>query len=283
MFKRWFWLLLVASFELQGASVWKVSKDQQTVYIGGTLHLLSAEDFPLPDAYATAYNAAKTLVFETDIAGLNTPQFQADSLRLLTYQDNTTLDSVLSPPTYTALQQHLNTRGMDITSMLNFRPSLMSLTLSLTELRRMGFTSQGVDEFYFYRGLMDKKTLDWFESPQQQLTFLAALGGEDEDQMIRYALEDVRQLPTAIKELKHYWLTGNMQGLYETQGLPFRKDFQQIYEQLLVTRNKNWIPVIEAMFDSSDVEFVLVGTMHLAGKDSVLEMLKNKGYQVQQL
>ncbi|MDC8830577.1 TraB/GumN family protein [Alteromonas gilva] len=273
----------IVSFCCQSASVWQISKDGQSIYIGGTLHILSPADFPLPEAYATAYNNADKLVFETDIGGLNTAQFQRDMMQRLTYQNGTRLKDTLSESTYRLLSAHLAQRNLDIAEMAHYTPALMSITLSVTELRQMGFTSQGVDEFYYFRAMMDRKQIDWFESPQQQLEFIAELGGQDEDQMIRYALEDVKQLPDTITELKTLWRSGDMQQLYRNQASQFRDNFPAIYQSLLIDRNQRWLPMIEAMMTDDTTEFVLVGTMHLSGADSVLDLLQNKGYQVLQL
>ncbi|GGF53277.1 TraB/GumN family protein [Alteromonas lipolytica] len=281
--KAFCWLLAAFCGCTQAASVWKVTKDSHTVYIGGTLHILSPQDFPLPDAYGLAYKAADTLFFETDIAGLNSPAFQRDSLLRLTYQNDTRLKDVLSAQTYNELSAHLRERNIDIEQLANYTPALVSITLSMTELRRMGLTSQGVDEFYYFKAMTDQKNLDWFESPQQQLEFIAALGGNDEDQMIKYALEDVRQLPLAIQELKSYWRSGDMADLYATQASSFRENFPVIYQQLLIDRNNTWLPKIEAMFDSAEIEFVLVGTMHLSGEGSVLDLLEKRGFTITQL
>lgn len=283
MLKHLCWLFLFTCSWAYAASVWQVSKAGNTVYIGGTLHILSPQDFPLPNAYGIAYNQADKLVFETDIAGLNSPRFQQDSRARLTYGDGTQLKDVLSKETYKALKAHLAARQMDITAMANYTPALISITLSFAELRLLGLTSQGVDEFYYFKAMTDGKALDWFESPQQQLEFIAALGGEDEDQMIRYALDDVKQLPKALDELKKYWQSGDMGALYQSQGKSFHDDFPKIYQQLLVQRNENWLPAIEEMLTSAQTEFVLVGTMHLSGPDSVLDMLIKRGYSVQKL
>ncbi|HCA75529.1 MAG TPA: TraB/GumN family protein, partial [Alteromonas sp.] len=87
MLKHLCWLFLFTCSWTHAASVWQVSNAGNTVYIGGTLHILSPEDFPLPNAYGVAYNQADELVFETDIAGLNSPRFQQDSRARLTYGD----------------------------------------------------------------------------------------------------------------------------------------------------------------------------------------------------
>ena len=63
----------------------------------------------------------------------------------------------------------------------------------------------------------------------------------------------------------------------------FKTDYPDVYESLLVVRNNNWMPQIERLFSTPETEFVLVGALHLAGPDSVLKKLKDKGYSVTKL
>lgn len=275
--------LLLLSFAGHCASVWKVTHGDNTLYIGGTLHLLSPDDFPLPDAYAQAYNAATKLVFETDIAGLNSPAFQQDTLEHLTYRDGTTLSDVLSVDTYNALAKHLADRNLSIDAFSHYTPALISVTLSVVELRNLGLTSQGVDEFYYFKAMMDKKQLDWFESPTQQLAFIKSMGDGDDDQIIRYALDDVLQIEDSIGDLKTYWRQGDMNAMAQSSMVEFEASFPNVFNTLLTERNRNWLPMISGMMDSPETEFVLVGTMHLAGAKSVLALLAEQGYVVEQL
>ena len=62
-----------------------------------------------------------------------------------------------------------------------------------------------------------------------------------------------------------------------------QRDFPQIYDDLLVKRNTNWMPHIKAMFKTVPIEFVLVGALHLAGDHSILKMLAEQGYQIEKL
>jgi uncharacterized protein len=57
----------------------------------------------------------------------------------------------------------------------------------------------------------------------------------------------------------------------------------QMYQRLLVDRNKAWLPKIEALFTRSGHALVVVGAAHLVGADGVVAMLKAKGYTVEQL
>ena len=51
----------------------------------------------------------------------------------------------------------------------------------------------------------------------------------------------------------------------------------------IVTRNRNWIPKLDALFRRTGHTFVVVGAAHLVGPDGLIAMLKAKGYQVVQL
>jgi uncharacterized protein len=56
----------------------------------------------------------------------------------------------------------------------------------------------------------------------------------------------------------------------------------QLYQRLLVERNKNWLPKLEALFARKSAAFVVVGAAHLVGPDGLVAMLKAKGYAVEQ-
>ena len=56
-----------------------------------------------------------------------------------------------------------------------------------------------------------------------------------------------------------------------------------MYQRLLVDRNRNWLPKIEALFARKGRAFVVVGAAHLVGPDGLLAMLKAKGYTIEQM
>ena len=63
----------------------------------------------------------------------------------------------------------------------------------------------------------------------------------------------------------------------------FEASFPKVFNTLLTQRNQNWLPMLTGMLSTPETEFVLVGTMHLAGAKSVLSLLEKRGYSVQQL
>jgi uncharacterized protein YbaP (TraB family) len=276
-------LLATATLSVQAASVWKVSSDKHTLYIGGTIHILSPEDYPLPSEYDVAYKAADKVVFETDMVAVNSLEFQQKMMAKLVYSDGTTIDKVLNADTYAALKQHMEQRNVPIAAMATLKPSLIAITLSIMELQALGFTSEGVDQFYANKSQADGKPQSWFETPDEQIDFIVNLGKEDESGMIDYAIKDIKKLPETINALRDSWRKGDMQAMADVSIDDFKADYPQIYQDLLIDRNNNWLPKIEVMLQDQPTEFILVGGLHLAGPDSVLIKLAAKGYKIEKL
>ncbi len=276
-------ICLLLSSQLHGASVWKVSKGNDYLYVGGTIHVLSQSDYPLPEQYDTAYTDSDTLVFETDIAAVESPAFQQQAMSKMMLTGGSTIKDFISDETFTLLENHLQTRGIPVANFLPFNPGFLSITLSMIELQIMGINSAGVDSYYAVKGTGDGKKTLWFEAPMEQLEMLANLGKGNEDNMIRYTLEDLKRMPEAIPKLMDAWRKGDMTALDKNGNEDMRNQFPNIYRDLVVQRNKNWVPQVEKLFNNEQREFILVGTLHLAGPDSVLAMLEDKGYQIEKL
>ena len=68
-------------------SVWVITSGSNTVYLGGTVHLLRPTDYPLPEEYEQAYQASSEIYFETDISSMTDFSVQAQMLQQLSYSD----------------------------------------------------------------------------------------------------------------------------------------------------------------------------------------------------
>ncbi|AWB67970.1 TraB/GumN family protein [Saccharobesus litoralis] len=265
------------------APVWKVTKGKHTIYLGGTVHLLEKKDYPLPTAFEIAYQKSDILVFETDMEAINTPEFQQMMMAKMMYQDGRTIKSELSSATFSLLKKHLAERGVPMQNMQAFKPAMMSIMLTMIELQRLGMTNEGVDAFYAAKGKKDKKPVLKLETLEQQLQFMANLGKGQEDDMIKLSIQDATKIPTIMADLKKAWREGDNPKLAEVALASWQQDFPAMFNDLIVKRNNNWMPQLESYFTTPEVEFVLVGALHLVEKAGVLQQLQDKGYQVQQL
>ena len=261
--------------------VWKVSKDNHHLYIGGTIHLLSEKDYPLPSAFNKAYNNSAQLVLETDLQKFAQPEFQKSFMEKMTYSGNQNIKQVLDTQTFQALKKHLSDRGVPVDTMLKYKPGMLVMVLTVIELQRFKLAGIGVDEFFNQKALTDKKKIGYLETIDEQLSFLLKMGEGNENELITQTLHDMKDLPTQMAAMKQAWRKGDNSGLEKMALTEWKKNFPDLYHTLLVKRNNNWIPKIEKMLKTREIEFVLFGALHLVGNEGVLAQLKALGYKIQ--
>ena len=266
-----------------GTSVWTVEKDGNRLFIGGTVHLLTASDYPLPPAYEKAYNGSVKVVLETNMQKLQSPEFQAIMMRELSYSDGRNLEQVVNQDTYAALEQFFSKRGIPMAGIIGFKPGMVSIMMTMVELQRLGLAGIGVDAYYSTKSINDQKKLGQLETVETQIAFIASMGAGQVDEMLIYTLADIERLPELMNSMKDAWRRGNLAQLKAVGITPFKNEFPDIYQALIVDRNNAWLPKIEAMVKSREVEFVLVGALHLAGDNGLLAQLVARGYKVRQV
>lgn len=275
--------LSLSSFSYGDSSVWKVSSGDNTLYLGGTVHLLRPSDYPLPPEYEQAYRDSDELYFETDIAAMSDLTVQAQMLQQLTYTDGRTLATVLNEEAYQALTDYTASVGLPLTMLETFKPGMIVSTLQVLEFQKMGFTPQGVDTYFNTRAMGEAKNIGALETLEEQIGFLAAMGEGNESEFILMSLTDLEQTDEIMEEMISAWRSGDSDALEELFVDDMRERAPELYDSLLRQRNFRWMPQIEAMMDDSDTEFVLVGAAHLIGPDGLVDLLREAGYEVSQL
>ncbi len=275
-------LCLIYPFQLIAeTSLWRVSKGGSELFIGGTIHMLSAADYPLPVEYEQAYNQSEKLVFETDLAAMARPETQKKLLRRVMYRNGRTLKDDLNDQTYQALTRYAASVGLMMETLNQFKPSMVMLTMIMAELQRLGMGDTGVDNYFNQKAMADGKALDVMENLQTHLSIIENIGKGYENEMIMNTIEEMKELPSIMGDMKKAWRTGDSQKLAEIGLYPMQTDYPDLYRLLLVDRNNAWVPRIEALLATPEVEFVLVGALHLVAKEGVIAKLRALGYKVE--
>lgn len=263
-----------------GSPVWKVSQGDRHFYLGGTIHILGKSDYPLPKAFDAAYAKSDTLVFETDIQKSQDPEFTERFMKKMVYSDNRTLKNLLTPDTFRALTIYAADRDVPVDALNRFKPGLVLVSLTLLEVERLGVGGIGVDEFFFSKAVKDDKMIHHLESLDEQISFFETMGQGNEDELIAYIIKDLATLPGLLPVIKSTWKTGDLPGLYKAILAPLKNDFPELYHSLFMERNQRWMPKIQAMAATPEVEFILVGAAHLAGEQGLFALLKTRGFTI---
>ncbi|MET1254566.1 TraB/GumN family protein [Aliikangiella maris] len=272
-----------SSYSSAQTSVWQVSKNNQQIYLGGTIHVLRPQDYPLPKAFKTAFKQSQILTFETDINAFSRPEFIKLMLQSLSYQDERTVESVISKPTYQKLKNYAEKKGLSLNFYRKAKPGMLMSALLMTELKQLGISEEGIDLHYLKQAKKYNKATQFFETPAEQLSFLANMGEGNEDNFYLNLLTDLTNTEQEFAQIIQYWRTGDSEKLAQLMNESMQTQYPKMYQYLLLDRNNNWLPKIEDYFKTSEVEFILVGAAHLVGEDGIINQLKRKGYQVKQL
>jgi len=275
-------LITASAFNQQAmaeSSVWKVSKGNDHVYIGGTVHILPVSEFPLPKEFITAYNDTDTIVLETKLPDPNDLAFQAKMMAQVSYKDGKKLTDVLTKETYQALTEYIAGFGGDINRLAGFKPGFVVTMMAMMEAQRAQIAGDGVDTYFNQLAVKDKKIPEYLESVEFQIEMLANMGKDDAESFVKLSLSQMGEFKSMFNKLLPAWRAGDAKQMAELVIKPMQEDPKSL-KALMTDRNKNWIPHIEKMFNDDDKEFVLVGVGHLVGEESVLALLKARGYQV---
>jgi len=276
-------LILTATQTFAESSVWRAEKESSVFYLGGTVHLLRQSDFPLPPEFQQAYEASGRLVFETDIGALNTPAMQQKLMSQAMYTDGSTLTSHLSPETGKMLSDYCTAAGIPLAAIQQFKPSIAVVTLTMMELMKLGITQDGVDTVLHKQAISENKPVEGLESTDEQINFLVNMGKGNEDKFVSHSIEELKTTAQDYPLIISAWRKGDMKTLDEFTTVPFRKDFPELYKELVTDRNKNWLTKISHLQQTPETEFILVGAAHLLGEEGILDVLKRDGYRIEKL
>ncbi|QBG36014.1 TraB/GumN family protein [Litorilituus sediminis] len=264
------------------SSVWKVSKGSDHIYIGGTVHILPVSEFPLPTEFTDAYEASDAIVLEAKLPEPTDITFQTKMMQKMSYTNGQTLATVLSKSTYKQLSDYIATFGADINTLNGFKPGFIVTMMAMMEAQRAQIAGDGVDAYFNQLAVKQGKDIAYLESADFQLDMLASMGQGDEDSFVKMNLAQMKDFKTMFDDMLAAWRKGDTAKLEEVVIKPMQED-PKTFKTMIVDRNKNWIPLIEAMFSDNDREFVLVGVGHLIGEDNVISLLKKQGYSVSKL
>ena len=282
--KKTFLTLFLASVLLNcfaQTSLWKISKNGKELYVGGTIHLLRASDYPLPAEFDTAFEKADKLIFETDMEKLENPEVAQKMMMKAMFTDGKSLKDVLSENVYQELSQCSAKMMLPIENLAKFKPSMVVLTMTMIKLQQLGVSAEGVDKHFYKKSKQNQKELGFLESVDDQINRLTNMGEGQEDEFVKYYLKEFDQMEKEFADMISSWRDGSGKAINK-QLKEMMTDFPDIYKSLLKERNENWLPQIENFLQDSKIEFVVVGAAHLLGEDGILTLLKNKGYQIEQ-
>ncbi len=262
--------------------LWSLRTKQNTIYFLGSVHMLTSDSYPLAEEIERAYDRCQKIVFETDLDGLSDPGQQAKLVMLGFYPLGQTLQQNLSEETYKALQKKVDEAGLSMAQFDPFKPWMCALTLAVVELQRLGFNPQlGIDKHFFEKAKRDGKERIFLEPVEYQLNLFAKMEEREQESFLRQTLKELEVLETMASDMVQSWKTGDVDKLSAIFGKSF-KGHQDIYNRLMINRNRTWASQIEKLIGQRGDVLIIVGAGHMVGRENILELLNRKGHEITQ-
>jgi uncharacterized protein YbaP (TraB family) len=277
------WLAIGHGIDAQEKTfLWEVSKDNHSIYLLGSIHYLRKENFPLHKSIIDAFDASKRIVLEIDLNRISPGVAQKVTLDKAVYRDGQTLQQNVSQETYQLAEQRASKLGIDMKVMAPMKPWFVALTLAAIKFQQIGLDPNlGVDHYLAERAKRSGKSTGGLETLEFQIGLLDQLSKRDQESLLRETVVELDLLDTNINQIVQAWLKGDSDSL-EALLLAGMKEYPEVHEKIIVDRNRRWVPQIEKIFAQGDGAMVVVGAAHLIGKDGVIEMLKARGYRLEQ-
>jgi uncharacterized protein len=196
--------------------------------------------------------------------------------------DGRTLDQVIAPGLFAEVKTRAEKAGLPMMALQRMKPWLVAITLMAPTLQAAGFKPElGIDRHFFDRAKDSGMKRQALETMAFQLDQFDTLPAKLQEEMLKSTLEDLDTEVSGVKDMAQAWTFGNVAAI-EKLTLTSLQDAPELYQRLLVDRNRNWIPHVEACIKNNSACFIVVGAAHLVGPDGLPTLLSKKGYKVSQ-
>lgn len=253
-----------------------------TVYLLGSIHVLRPGDYPLPGVVQDAYRDAASLVMEINLADVDAEQMQAQMLASALLPQGRSLPQVMGQSRYERARSLTRDIGIDLSTFDQFAPWFAAEAISQLQLAQIGFEPQsGVEMHFLEQARADGKSVSGLETVRDQIALFEGMPMDAQVDYMMSSLEQARDLPKQVDGMVRAWRRGDT-AWFETQ---LKSEFggdPATYQTLVVARNRKWLSRIEALLAEDKNYLVIVGTAHLVGRDSVIDLLKRDGIGAQQ-
>jgi hypothetical protein len=258
-------------------ALWELHGKHNTVYLLGSIHVLRPSDYPLSPAVLNAYRDARSIFMEVNLAEIDSQRMQTELLASARLPEGQTLPAIMGDQRYKRAQTLAQEVGIDLGIFDAFAPWFAAEAISQLQLQQLGFQPKsGVEMFFLERARSDGKSVAGLETVHDQIALFDALSMDQQSDYLVSSLEEAHDLPKDVDAMVHAWVSGDIKWFASQIKSEIGRD-PVLYQSVLVARNRKWVPKIEALLNDDRNYLVIVGTGHLVGQGSVIELLKKDG------
>lgn len=262
-------------------ALWEVKDADTTVYLFGTIHLLPQNTQWRTAKFDAAVANAQQLVVETIIDEKDPTKIMSAMASLGMASGLPPLLARVPPAKRAVLAAAMKKNGMPPQALDRMKTWAAAFILLGSKFREMGLGG-GVEGVLKGAFSAQGKPIGELESNIEQLTFFDKLPEDAQRKLLEGSIEDNKAMKAEFGGMLQAWTRGDVRGIAQT----FDRDLSEspaMQQALIRQRNANWSKWVEQRMSQPGAVMIAVGAGHLAGKDSVVGMLRKDGYKVRRL
>jgi uncharacterized protein len=263
-------------------SLWVVKGHGNQLVLLGSVHVLKPEANQLPAEALQAYARAAAVVMEMDLNAVKPEDMMVSTASIGTLPEGQTLEGVLGPELHARFAAQARADGLEAAMLEHLQPWLAALMLDQVQMAHLGYeAASGVDQQFAQRAAADHKRIIGLETAEQQLGLFAHLSLAQQQRYLRYTLDEHDRAAGELTAMVAAWQAGDTRTLEKLLAEGF-DDFPDLYRTLTTERNRRWMDTLVPLLNGTQDYLVVVGALHLVGKDGLVALLRERGFSVEQ-
>jgi hypothetical protein len=260
--------------------MWTLTDKGANIVFVGSIHMLPPALKWRTPAIDAALKNADVVVFEAPLDG-GVGESSKVMDRLGRFKGGETLSKILTKEQWATVEDAAWKVSFPAKNLEPFEPWMASVTLEVMNYVNKGFSPWvGVDMVLEDEAEKSGKTLAYLETVEEQLSYLANVPRRIGVKMLMETAKGIQTKPDLVIDLVEAWAKGDPEALWKVAS-DSMAEIPEIEAALLTKRNKNWIPKLEAMAKSGKRHLVVAGAAHMAGPDSIITMLRKRGWKIE--
>ncbi|MBK8956312.1 MAG: TraB/GumN family protein [Saprospiraceae bacterium] len=259
--------------------LWKVEEPgtSKKAYVFGTIHMIPAKHFFMPHGFDEVFEEANRIFMEIDMDEMENFGKLFGIMDKLFMDDGKSLSDLLDEKEYQLIESHFENIGMPLALLKRMKPLLLS-ALAGTEGNPLALKDGSFKSYELELAAMSRqkeKSLEGLETLDFQISIFDSIPYEVQARML---VESIQAPKEKMEDLYKVYLSQDIQKMVQSVESedPALKPY---LEMLLFKRNQSWVPVIEQEMKSG-ISLFAVGAGHLGGPKGLLQLLREKGYQL---
>lgn len=264
-------------------ALWAVSDPDTTIYLFGTIHLLPEKYAWRTERFDQAIAGSQQLVLETIVDDKDPAKLMAALSSLAFSPGQPPLSQRVPAAKRAALDAAVAKSGIPRIALDRMETWAAAFMLLGNQYKDMGLKSgEGVETVLRKRFLSDGKSIGELETNVEQLAFFDALSEKAQRDLLEGAIEQPRDMNKQFGGMLAAWARGDVAAIARSFNRDLA-DSPELKEALIKRRNANWSQWIEQRMATPGTLLIAVGAGHLAGSDSLIDMLRREGLKVRRI